>query len=92
MERASPLISWESVRMYVISARCSPFTGRPKEVTIGGSDKARVSSLYMYIYVCIRCAARGKYRGGGESSSLAYRTVYWRKLKPANHVCVYIYI
>jgi len=26
---------------------------------------------------------RGRYRGGG-SSSLAYRTVYWRKLKPAD--------
>jgi hypothetical protein len=27
---------------------------------------------------------RGRYRGG-ESSSLAYRTVHWRKLKPADH-------
>jgi len=29
---------------------------------------------------------RDRYReGGGESSSLAYRIVHWRKLKPADH-------
>ena len=29
-------------------------------------------------------APRGFYTARGESSSLAYRTVHWRKLKPAN--------
>ena len=31
------------------------------------------------------CAVRFFIPRGGESYSLAYRTVHWRKLKPANH-------
>ena len=33
-----------------------------------------------------RAARRVVNTAGGESSSLAYRTVHWRKLKPAKHV------
>jgi len=34
-----------------------------------------------------RATRRAVNTAGGESSSLAYRTVHWHKLKPANHHC-----
>ena len=44
------MFSCELVRMYVISARCSPFTGRPANNSSWGITIPCGSLLHMYIY------------------------------------------
>ena len=52
MERASSLSWCESVRMYVINARCSPFTGRPVKLAVREYIKS-AGNYHIHIHIDI---------------------------------------